>query len=1366
MAKKDTVWIDIRTEDGGTMQKVAVSAQKLGIALDDAGVAGQKMGKSAQTTNRRLKGLSQQSSNATKNNAKLMQSINSGLVPAYAVLASHIFAISAAFRFLKEAADMRVMQESQIAFTGATGVAMKSLTSDIQAASEGMLDFKAASEAAAIGIASGLGAGQIEELSEGAANLSKILGRDVTDSFNRLIRGVTKAEPELLDELGIILRLENAQNDYAIALNKSAKDLTTYEKKQAVFVDVQGQLEKKYAAVAKATGVQANKIARLGVAFDRVMKHVKGFTAAIGEPTAEFFTKNIGSLTVALGLLATNIFKQIIPGFTAWAASAQEDVIAANTALDTHIQKWKDLEMEQARITGTGDAAGAARGAVSHIKAKPGSGLDKLQKGEQLSSREVSGMLRFAEQGQGAVTQMSEAQKRTFIASLKVMKKEFKGFKTEIVTGWQSIQQTASIVIQKTQTGWGIAMAAMKKAASRFVQGVNFLFRAAGWVGLAMLLKDLGVQMAELLGIIKSSQGWDDLNQDMKTLTTNTKQLNKEYSTFNPTQLALGLTKITGIEAQANRILKLNDSLLEYNKMLQATSSLETAMAHSGIEKWTTEREKELKDLELQMRNSIIRMVPENMQGKVGDKLNEWITKGMFSGIKEMVEKFFGKDLLSEFKSFEGEYWRTFEGLMSNYEELNAAKKEATDFTALYDTGTAFIADFADVTASGLTQARNLLEYLNAFEEQVGASNLTDYQKEYKALVESIVESGKLDLDATQIKALEGINTFFDAQRGNAKELLDGIQNNTKAFTEQAHAVNHFRTKVYDLIKTTEELITTNDAVKQAEGWADRDKVLQDQLAFLQKIRDVEIGSSVKLAQLERDATRRKIGKSSLEIAEIDRALAYNKAVAAREDMEKRIELAKQSQVKAEDEYIKKLEAEKDELLWQEKSLERQLDLRMRMLDAAREAFATSLSTNLADFIKGDESSLTDALIKTLKAAVDAAIDSMVEGWVTWGMGILEDQIGGQGGTKPTILTPKEVRIAAAGIRLGLKIEEGTSIKDHLEKGEGLLVRFSDTSIKLNLDPFTTPADMKIWQEPLAKLIGKEVCACKAASAGGGAGEDETSALLNQVLSDLRNTLNDLKNEINAARTQELPTWGDEPPPNEGGIRIEGSSSTELGDMLERIVVSDQRDILDTNRIKEKIDGLIFIDQMSKTFDDHINGLEDTMKAASTDFNKIAELFDGGVKQIFSLFKGFGSGEGDTVQGVMSLVQTGIKIFSFMSGGGFGFADGGIAKGGFKKYATGGIATGPQLGLIGEGKHNEAIVPLPDGKSIPVIMPKGSGTNNVGVTVNITNDRTERNTEGDTAAAERLGDQIADVVQQELLNQKRNGGILSPYGVA
>jgi hypothetical protein len=60
----------------------------------------------------------------------------------------------------------------------------------------------------------------------------------------------------------------------------------------------------------------------------------------------------------------------------------------------------------------------------------------------------------------------------------------------------------------------------------------------------------------------------------------------------------------------------------------------------------------------------------------------------------------------------------------------------------------------------------------------------------------------------------------------------------------------------------------------------------------------------------------------------------------------------------------------------------------------------------------------------------------------------------------------------------------------------------------------------------------------------------------------------------------------------------------------------------------------------------------------------------------------------------------------------FGLANGGIMsdKGSMPlhTYSKGGIATGPQLAVFGEGRMHEAYVPLPDGRSIPVNM-KGGG---------------------------------------------------------
>jgi hypothetical protein len=100
-------------------------------------------------------------------------------------------------------------------------------------------------------------------------------------------------------------------------------------------------------------------------------------------------------------------------------------------------------------------------------------------------------------------------------------------------------------------------------------------------------------------------------------------------------------------------------------------------------------------------------------------------------------------------------------------------------------------------------------------------------------------------------------------------------------------------------------------------------------------------------------------------------------------------------------------------------------------------------------------------------------------------------------------------------------------------------------------------------------------------------------------------------------------------------------------------------------------------------------------------------------------------------------------------------------------YAVGGIARGPQAGYPALLHGTEAVVPLPNGKSIPVDM-KGAGQNN-NVTVNVAIDKdgnAKQDSQADSNDGANLGTAIAAVVQKELLNQKRAGGILNPMGVS
>jgi hypothetical protein len=89
----------------------------------------------------------------------------------------------------------------------------------------------------------------------------------------------------------------------------------------------------------------------------------------------------------------------------------------------------------------------------------------------------------------------------------------------------------------------------------------------------------------------------------------------------------------------------------------------------------------------------------------------------------------------------------------------------------------------------------------------------------------------------------------------------------------------------------------------------------------------------------------------------------------------------------------------------------------------------------------------------------------------------------------------------------------------------------------------------------------------------------------------------------------------------------------------------------------------------------------------------------------------------------------------------------------------------PTLGLVGEGKYNDAIVPLPDGRSIPVIMQGAGGDRTtVGINVNVNSSgQAQTNSQGQGDRGVAMAQALSAVVQQEIKRQKRPGGLLSPY---
>jgi tape measure domain-containing protein len=187
-------------------------------------------------------------------------------------------------------------------------------------------------------------------------------------------------------------------------------------------------------------------------------------------------------------------------------------------------------------------------------------------------------------------------------------------------------------------------------------------------------------------------------------------------------------------------------------------------------------------------------------------------------------------------------------------------------------------------------------------------------------------------------------------------------------------------------------------------------------------------------------------------------------------------------------------------------------------------------------------------------------------------------------------------------------------------------------------------------------------------------------------------------------------------------------------------------------------------DAFGTAFKGIITGTSSVREALAGLFQSIADSFADMVAKMIAewlkaqLIKGFanlfgsifGGGGGDPGG---KAVGTGQGIFTA--------ANGGIATGGFRAFANGGVVSGPTMGLVGEGRYNEAIVPLPDGKSIPVQLAGGDGGNQIisNITVNVNNGQAQSNATGSNSSE--MGRKIEGAVKQVIVGELRPGGLLA-----
>ena len=202
--------IKVRLDEDGSLKQVEQSAKKAAKATDD-------LGKSLNRYNKGEKGVIGATANGTKAFSKMRESMtgSTGLVSAYAVLASNVFAATAAFNAFRRAAQIEQLEKGLIAVGAAAGRNLGDVAKGLRRITGEALSAEQAMRATALASASGFRSDQLNNLAKAAKERLLLLEEIWAMLLIVLFVVLQKLNQKFLDELGIFVRLDDAVQDYA-----------------------------------------------------------------------------------------------------------------------------------------------------------------------------------------------------------------------------------------------------------------------------------------------------------------------------------------------------------------------------------------------------------------------------------------------------------------------------------------------------------------------------------------------------------------------------------------------------------------------------------------------------------------------------------------------------------------------------------------------------------------------------------------------------------------------------------------------------------------------------------------------------------------------------------------------------------------------------------------------------------------------------------------------------------------------------------------------------------------------------------------------------------------------------------------------
>jgi len=306
----NTVNIDLNIRSNNTLRD---HVQDSGQFADNLARANREGAKAASMQYGRARGVAGVTGASARNFANEQQGLG-GLVQLYAKIAANTYAAAAAFNVLKGALDTTTMVEGLNQLGARSGQALGTLSQNLVKATGGAISLREAMQATAQGTSAGLSTGQMLKLADTAKKASQVLGLDMSDALSRLSRGITKLEPELLDELGIFTKIGPATEAYARSIGKTTSSLTDFERRQAFANAVLKEGQEKFGSI----DIPVNPYEQLLASLKNIAQSFLEIVNKVFTPFASLLANNSTLLTAAVIGIGIKISKSLFPILGTW----------------------------------------------------------------------------------------------------------------------------------------------------------------------------------------------------------------------------------------------------------------------------------------------------------------------------------------------------------------------------------------------------------------------------------------------------------------------------------------------------------------------------------------------------------------------------------------------------------------------------------------------------------------------------------------------------------------------------------------------------------------------------------------------------------------------------------------------------------------------------------------------------------------------------------------------------------------------------------------------------------------------------------------------------------------------------------------